>query len=223
MNDRRSNLGVTTSARGQPRRLCEKLPADRGFNATFEFDCTERGRGEYASIVTESSSHLGEAFVRRLSQGGHAVLGLDIRAGRLTTRVGSITDRSCISRCTVGEQAVFHAATLHRPHVDTQSRLAFVDTNIAGTVNLLEAGAAADVENLSSRARRASSGDAPAPPVGAPAVWMTDEIKPIPKRGLPIGLRRRIWCLSIRSMTRGALSTTVRERCGTGIIAAAEI
>jgi len=91
MNDRRSNLGVTTSARGQPRRLCEKLPADRGFNATFEFDCTERGRGEYASIVTESSSHLGEAFVRRLSQGGHAVLGLDIREGRLTTRVGSPT------------------------------------------------------------------------------------------------------------------------------------
>jgi hypothetical protein len=54
---------------------------------------------------------------------------------------------------------------------------------------------------LSSRARRASSGDAPVPPVGAPAVWMTEEIKPIPKRGPPIGVRRRIWCLSVRSMT----------------------
>jgi nucleoside-diphosphate-sugar epimerase len=45
-------------------------------------------------------------------------------------------------------KAVFHAATLHRPHVDTHSRLAFVDTNIAGTLNLLEAAAAADVESI---------------------------------------------------------------------------
>jgi hypothetical protein len=223
MNDRRSNLGVTTSARGQPRRLCEKLPADRGFNASFEFDCTERGRGEYASIVTESSSHLGEAFVRRLSQGGHAVLGLDIREGRLTTRVGSITDRSCISRC----RSASRRSSTRRPCTGRTSTLIADWPSSTPTLPARsicwKLARRQTSSHLSSRARRASSGDAPAPPVGAPAVWMTDEIKPIPKRGLPIGLRRRIWCLSIRSMTRGALSTTVRERCGTGIIAAAEI
>lgn len=98
MNGRSSNLGVTTSARGRPRRLREKLPADRGSNATFESDCTERGQGEYASIVAKSSGHLGEAFDRMLSHGGHEVLGLDIREGQFTTRIGSITDRSCVNR-----------------------------------------------------------------------------------------------------------------------------
>ncbi len=33
---------------------------------------------------------------------------------------------------------MFHAATLHKPHVATHSRQDFVDTNIIGTLNLLE-------------------------------------------------------------------------------------
>jgi UDP-glucose 4-epimerase len=37
-----------------------------------------------------------------------------------------------------GVGAVVHTATLHKPHVDTHSRQAFVDTNITGTLNLLE-------------------------------------------------------------------------------------
>ena len=153
-------------------------------------------------LVTGSSGHLGEALVRTLSQDGHEVVGLDIRESPFTTHIGSITDRSCASRYMVGVQAVFHAATLHRPHVDTHSRQAFVDTNIAGTLNLLEAAAAADVESFVFTGTTSVFGRrAPVPPVGAPAVWMTEEIKPIPKRGLPIGVRRRILCLSVRSMT----------------------
>ncbi|NIP22337.1 MAG: NAD(P)-dependent oxidoreductase, partial [Phycisphaerae bacterium] len=34
--------------------------------------------------------------------------------------------------------AVIHTATLHKPHVGTHSRQEFVDTNISGTLNLLE-------------------------------------------------------------------------------------
>ena len=38
-----------------------------------------------------------------------------------------------------GVEGVLHTATLHKPHVVTHSRREFVDTNITGTLNLLEA------------------------------------------------------------------------------------
>jgi len=133
------------------------------------------------ALVTGSSGHLGEALVRTLSQDGHEVVGLDIRESPFTTHIGSITDRSCASRYMVGVQAVFHAATLHRPHVDTHSRQAFVDTNIAGTLNLLEAAAAADVESFLFTSTTSVFGDALVPPARAPAAWLTEEVKPIPK------------------------------------------
>src|SRR5580658_9764473 len=94
-------------------------------------------------LVTGSSGHLGEALVRSLRESQNEVLGLDIVAGPFTTHVGSITDRFCVRQCMTGVQTVFHAATLHKPHVATHGRQDFVDTNIAGTLNLLEEAATA--------------------------------------------------------------------------------
>jgi nucleoside-diphosphate-sugar epimerase len=132
-------------------------------------------------LVTGSSGHLGEALVRTLRQGGHDVVSLDMRPSPFTTQVGSITDRACVSRCMVWVQVVFHAATLHRPHVDTHSRQAFVDTNISGTLNLLEEAAAADVGSFVFTSTTSVFGDALVPPAGAPAAWITEDVKPVPK------------------------------------------
>ena len=89
-------------------------------------------------LVTGSAGHLGEALVRSLQDLQYEVVGLDILASPFTTHVGSIADRSCVRHCMKGVQAVFHAATLHKPHVATHRRQDFVDTNITGTLNLLE-------------------------------------------------------------------------------------
>ena len=78
------------------------------------------------------------------------------------------------------------------------SRQAFVGSNIAGTLNLLEAAAAADVESFAFTSTTSVFGDALVPPVGTPAAWVTEEIKPIFRSGIPIRVRRRIWCLSFR-------------------------
>ncbi len=43
---------------------------------------------------------------------------------------------------------MFHAATLHKPHIATHSRQDFVDTNITGTLLLLEEAATAGVESF---------------------------------------------------------------------------
>src|SRR3954463_11037020 len=89
-------------------------------------------------LVTGSSGHLGEAMVRSLRSEGRDVVGLDLLSGSFTSAVGSITDRDLVRRCMHGVETVYHTATLHKPHVATHGRQDFVDTNITGTLNLLE-------------------------------------------------------------------------------------
>ena len=78
-------------------------------------------------------------------------------------------------------QAVFHAATLHKPHVATHRRQDFVDTNITGTLNLLEEAVAAGVESIVYTSTTSVFGDALVPPQEAPAAWITEDVTPVPK------------------------------------------
>ncbi|HYN88422.1 MAG TPA: NAD(P)-dependent oxidoreductase, partial [Ardenticatenaceae bacterium] len=131
-------------------------------------------------LVTGSAGHLGEALVRALQNSYHDVVGLDKLASPLTSHVGSIADRSLVRRCMEGVEAVFHTATLHKPHVATHSRQEFVDTNITGTLNLLEEARSAGVSAFIFTSTTSTFGGALTPPPGAPAVWVTEEIAPIP-------------------------------------------
>ena len=47
-----------------------------------------------------------------------------------------------------GVTAVIHAATLHKPHLATHSWQDFIDTNVTGTLHLLEAAVTAGVESF---------------------------------------------------------------------------
>ena len=132
-------------------------------------------------LVTGSAGHLGEALVRTLKTLQHEVVGLDIVESPFTTHAGSITDRSWVRHCMRGVQAVFQAATLHKPHVATHSRQHFVDTNITGTLNLLEEAITAGVGSFVFTSTTSVFGDALIPPVGAPAAWVTEEVRPVPK------------------------------------------
>src|SRR5579885_2741875 len=120
-------------------------------------------------LVTGSSGHLGEALVRTLQERGRPVLGLDLAEGPLTNAVGSIVDRPFVRRCLADVQAVLHTATLHRPHIGSHGRQAFVDTNVAGTLCLLEEAAAAGVAAFVMTSTTSVFGDALVPPAGAPA------------------------------------------------------
>jgi UDP-glucose 4-epimerase len=132
-------------------------------------------------LVTGSAGHLGEALVRALRDLRYEVVGLDIAASPFTTETGSITDRSCVERCMAGVEKVFHAATLHKPHVATHSRQDFVDTNISGTLNLLEEAAKAGVKSFVYTSTTSVFGDALVPPAGAPAAWVTEDVNAVPK------------------------------------------
>ena len=80
-----------------------------------------------------------------------------------------------------GVHTVLHAATLHKPHVATHSRQEFVDTNITGTLNLLEEAVAAGVQAFVFTSTTSVFGDALIPPAGAPAAWITEDVTPVPK------------------------------------------
>jgi nucleoside-diphosphate-sugar epimerase len=132
-------------------------------------------------LVTGTAGHLGEALVRTLKRVNREVIGIDILAGPSTNRVGSIDDRSFVRDCMTGIDAVFHAATLHKPHIATHSRQDFVDTNITGTLNLLEEAAAEGVRSFVHTSTTSVFGDVLVPPVGAPAAWVTEEVTAVPK------------------------------------------
>jgi nucleoside-diphosphate-sugar epimerase len=132
-------------------------------------------------LVTGSAGHLGEALVRVFSAEGHDVVGLDVLASPSTTVVGSIVDRTCVRRCMEGVTAVVHAATLHKPHVDSHHRQAFVDTNVTGTLNLLEEAVAAAVPRFVFTSTTSAFGRALTPPPGAPAAWITEDVAPVPR------------------------------------------
>jgi UDP-glucose 4-epimerase len=132
-------------------------------------------------LVTGSAGHLGEALVRTLTNLRHEVVGLDILKSPFTMHVGSITDRACVRQCMQGVRAVFHTATLHKPHIATRRRQDFIDTNVTGTLNLLEEAVAAGVESFVYTSTTSVFGDALVPPPGAAAVWVTEEVMPVPK------------------------------------------
>jgi UDP-glucose 4-epimerase len=132
-------------------------------------------------LVTGSSGHLGEALTCVLRAEGHEVIGLDVLASPATTVVGSIADRQTVQRCMAGINAVAHCATLHKPHVHSHGRLDFVETNIAGTLNLLEEAVAADVGRFVFTSTTSAFGRALTPAPGQPAAWITEDVVPVPR------------------------------------------
>jgi nucleoside-diphosphate-sugar epimerase len=111
--------------------------------------------------------------MRSLPAAGHEPIGIDIKPSPFTHYVGSITDRDVVRACIDGVEAVLHAAT--------HPRQAFVDTNISGTLNLLEEAAHARARAFIYTSTTSAFGRALVPPPDAPAAWVTEAVRPVPK------------------------------------------
>jgi len=132
-------------------------------------------------LVTGSSGHLGEALVRTLRAMGHEARGIDVLPSPCTELVGSITDRELVRAAMTGVDAALHSATLHKPHVATHSMQEFIDTNIGGTLVLLEEAVRAGVKTFVFTSTTSVFGDALRPPPTQPAAWVTEDVVPVPK------------------------------------------
>ncbi len=131
------------------------------------------------TLVTGSAGHLGEALMRTLRAEGAAVVGIDRRPSPWTDRVGDIGDPVFVRSAMAGVTQVLHTATLHKPHVDSHPRQAFIDTNVSGTLNLLEAAAATGVSAFVFTSTTSAFGAALRPPPGDPAVWVDESLRPV--------------------------------------------
>jgi UDP-glucose 4-epimerase len=132
-------------------------------------------------LVTGSAGHLGEAIMRWLRMLGRAAIGVDQKPSPFTDQVGSIGERALIEGCMRQAHCVVHAATLHKPHVVTHSWQDFIDTNVTGTLKLLETAVAAGVRSFVYVSTTSTFGAAVNHDASAPATWVTEEVTPRPK------------------------------------------
>jgi UDP-glucose 4-epimerase len=96
-------------------------------------------------LLTGSSGWLGRFLVPALRAAGHRVIGLDVAPGADTHVIGSVADKAVVE-CLFADHAidaVVHAGALHKPDIVRVPPSHFVDTNVTGTLNLLEAAVAA--------------------------------------------------------------------------------
>ncbi|WOF42834.1 NAD(P)-dependent oxidoreductase [Sphingopyxis indica] len=96
-------------------------------------------------LLTGSSGWLGRYLAPLLTKAGHRITGLDVVPGPHTQLLGTVADRMFVERALAdhGIEAVIHAGALHKPDIARYPRQAFVDVNVTGTLNLIEAAVAA--------------------------------------------------------------------------------
>ncbi|MBR0663772.1 NAD(P)-dependent oxidoreductase [Roseomonas hellenica] len=138
-------------------------------------------------LLTGSSGWLGRFLAPRLRRDGHAVIGLDIAPGADTQVIGSVADRALVDRVFAehGVEAVIHAGALHKPDIARFAAQAFIDVNVTGTLNLLQAASRAGHDRfvftsttslMISEAIRAEAGSA--------AIWLDEGTGPLAPRNI---------------------------------------
>ena len=138
-------------------------------------------------LLTGSSGWLGRFLAPRLRAAGHLVVGLDVAPGPDTQVVGSVAERATVERTFAarGIEAVIHAGALHKPDIARFPAQAFIDVNVTGTLNLLEAAVRAGHERfvftsttslMISQAIRADA--------SAAAVWLDEAAGPLAPRNI---------------------------------------
>jgi UDP-glucose 4-epimerase len=137
-------------------------------------------------LLTGSSGWLGRFLAPRLREIGHHVVGLDVAPGADTDIIGSVADRATVDAAFArGIDAVIHAGALHKPDIVRYPTQAFIDVNVTGTLNLLEAARAAGHDRfiftsttslMISQAIRDEAGDA--------AIWLDETSGPLAPRNI---------------------------------------
>jgi nucleoside-diphosphate-sugar epimerase len=129
-------------------------------------------------LVTGSAGQLGREILRQLA-GRHEAVGVDVLPGGSTDVVASVADREAMFALAQGVEAIIHTASLHAPHVPLRSKQEFVETNVTGTLHLLEAAVAARTCRFVYTSTTSLYGYALVPTDRA--VWVTEELAPRPR------------------------------------------
>lgn len=130
-------------------------------------------------LVTGSSGRIGGAIAAQLSL-RHAVTGIDLLPGALTTESIDVQDTARLAPLLAGVDAVIHTASLHVPDLAARSPAEFRAVNVDATRRLLAAAGEAGIRSFVYTSTTSLYGDAMLPESGA-AVWVTEELTPRPR------------------------------------------
>jgi UDP-glucose 4-epimerase len=138
-------------------------------------------------LLTGSTGWLGRHLAPLLTASGHEVTGVDVAPGQFTQEIGTVADRTFVDRVVAGcgIEAIIHAGALHKPDIARFPRQAFIDVNVTGTLNLLDAAVAAGHNRfvftsttslMISKSIRAEESDQ--------AVWLNEAHAPLTPRNI---------------------------------------
>lgn len=138
-------------------------------------------------LLTGSSGWLGRCLAPALKGAGHQVVGVDVVPGRDTKIVGSVADRRLVDDVfdRFGVQAVVHAGALHKPDIVRAAPSEFIDVNVTGTLNLLQAAVrhrhdrfvlTSTTSLMISQSIRTEAGDV--------AIWLDETFGPLEPRNI---------------------------------------
>ena len=138
-------------------------------------------------LLTGSSGWLGRFLAPRLRAAGHVVTGLDVTAGPDTDVIGTVAERAVVDKAFADHaiEAVIAAGALHKPDIARFPAQAFIDVNVTGTLNLLEAATAAGHDRFvftsttSLMISQAVRGE-----TSARAVWLDEDFGPLEPRNI---------------------------------------
>lgn len=126
-------------------------------------------------LVTGSAGKLGSTTVQTLRQAGHHVTGIDLLESNTTDHFLDIQQLDSVIEFTVGYDAIIHTAALHGRHMDLNYiRQHFIDTNITGTLNLLNACVKNGIKRFLFTSTTSIYGNAMVN--DEKAVWVTEEL-----------------------------------------------
>ena len=160
-----------------------------GLQALWHFRCAREpaSRAAMRILLTGSSGWLGRYLAPMLRDAGHQVIGLDVAAGVDTDVVGTVADAALIDRVfgEHGIEAVIHGGALHKPDIVRYSKQTFVEVNVTGTLNLLEAAVRAGHDRfVSTSTTSLMISQAIRDEAGHAAVWLDEDSGPIEPRNI---------------------------------------
>lgn len=133
-------------------------------------------------LVTGSSGRLGAVTVQHLRTHGHDVTGIDLIPAETTDALIDILNKDAVLAVTQNIDAIIHTAAIHGKHYELNyPREAFIDVNIYGTLNLLNACIANGVQKMLYTSTTSIYGDAMVD--ANQAVWVDEEL-PIKPRDI---------------------------------------
>jgi nucleoside-diphosphate-sugar epimerase len=137
-------------------------------------------------LLTGAAGWLGRHLKPRLAARGEEVVGLDIAPSPWTDVQGSVADRALVMRLFREHrfEAVLHAGALHKPDVARFPAQAFVDANVTGALNLLEAAASVGARFVFTSTTSLMISQAIRAEAGVAAVWLDESVGPLAPRNI---------------------------------------